>query len=90
MPRLKRKWMEPVVKTAPTPAVPVSITPAFLNIEQAAGYFGVTTWSVRRLISKGKLRSKLFGKRLLIKRTDIHALWESEPAFTGKKKEKAA
>lgn len=86
MPRLKKKWMQPVVKTAPTPAVPVSIVPGFLNVKQASDYFGVTTWSVRRLISTGKLRSKLFGKRLLIKRADIDALWESEPAYTGKKR----
>ena len=77
--------LAPLAK-APTPAVPVSITPAFLNIEQAAAYFGSTSWSIRRLIKTGKLRSKLFGKRLLIKRADVDALWESEPAYAGKKR----
>jgi len=87
MPRLKKKWLQAAVEIpAPTP---ISITPSFLNIEQAATYFGVTTWAVRRLISAGKLRSKLFGKRLLIKRTDIDALWESEAVFEGKKKKAA-
>jgi excisionase family DNA binding protein len=91
MPRQKRKYMQPApLAEAPTPAVPVSITPAFLNVKQASDYFGVTTWSVRRLISTGKLRSKLFGKRLLIKRVDLDSLWESEPAFTGMKRKKAA
>jgi len=90
MPRVKKKWMQPVVKTAPTPAVPVSVTPAFLNLKQASDYFGITTWSIRRLIKTGKLRSKLFGKRLLVKRADIDSLWESEAVFTGMKRKKAA
>jgi len=86
MPRLKKKWMQTIVKAAPTPVVPVSITPAFLNVKQASDYFGVTTWTIRRLISTGKLRSKLFGKRLLMKRADIDALWENEAVFEGKKR----
>jgi excisionase family DNA binding protein len=90
MPRLKKKWLQSALTEKITVVPETKITPAFLNIEQAAQYFGVTTWTIRRLITTGNLRSKLFGKRLLIKRTDIDALWESEPAFTGMKRKKAA
>ncbi len=82
MPRLKKKWMQPVVE-ATTPA-PVAIAPAFLNIEQAATYFGVTTWTIRRLVSTGKLAAKQIGKRFTIKRTDLDRLWESEKAVAPK------
>jgi len=86
MPRLKKKWLQPALTEKLTVVHETKITPAFLNIEQAAQYFGVTTWTIRRLITTGKLLSKLFGKRLLIKRTDIDALWESDAVFTGKKR----
>ena len=80
MPRTKNKWLQP----APAEKLPVSsetkITPAFLNIEQAASYFGVTTWTIRRLISSKKLAAKQFGKRFIIKRNDIDALWDKAEA----------
>ncbi len=56
------------------------IAPAFLNIEQAAQYFGVTTWTIRRLISSKELAAKQFGKRFIIKRSDIDALWDKAEA----------
>ena len=78
MPPLKKKWRQPVEISAPSvPAVPFT-PPTFLSVEQAATDFGVTTWTIRRLISAGRLKAKRFGKRFTIKRADLHALWESE------------
>jgi excisionase family DNA binding protein len=82
---IKKKWMQPVVEAA-VPVPSISITPAFLNVEQAAGYFGVTTWTIRRLISTGKLVAKQIGKRFIVKRSDLDVLWENEAVFGGKKK----
>ncbi len=75
MPRLKKKWLQPAAPVTKSAVPEVKINPEYLNIEQAASYFGVTTWTIRRLISSGKLRAKQFGKRFIIKRSDIDALW---------------
>jgi excisionase family DNA binding protein len=81
MPRLKKKWTSAV--SAPV-VPPVSVTPAFLGVEQAAVYLSVTTWTVRRLI-KTRLAAKKIGRRLIVKRADLDLLWESEPVFAGKR-----
>ena len=77
--------MQPAVKAVPT-ATPAPIMPAFLSVEHEAGaYLGVTEWTIRRLIKTGKLVAKKVGRRLIVKRADLDALWESEPVFTGMK-----
>jgi excisionase family DNA binding protein len=59
----------------------------FLSVEHEAGaYLGVTEWTIRRLIKSEKLVAKRIGRRLIVKRADLAALWESEPVFAGKKK----
>jgi excisionase family DNA binding protein len=56
------------------------------SVEHDAGkYLGVTEWTIRRLIKTGKLVSKKIGRRLIVKRADLDALWEGEPTFAGKK-----
>jgi excisionase family DNA binding protein len=58
------------------------ITPAFLNIQQAASYFGVTTWTIRRLIENKELACAKIGKRFIIKREDLDEdldnVWEKK------------
>jgi len=76
MPRLKKKYMQPAVQAVPTPTS-VPFTPAFLSVEHEAGaYLGVTEWTIRRLIKSGKLTAKKIGRRLIVKRADLDALWE--------------
>lgn len=83
MPRLKKKYQqsarEQAVRESPASAS-ISIAPAFLSVEQAATYFAVTTWTIRRLISTGKLTAKQIGKRFIIRRADLDALWVNEKA----------
>jgi hypothetical protein len=33
-----------------------------------------------------KIMAKRIGRRLIVKRADLDALWDSEPAFAGKQK----
>jgi len=59
MPRLKKKWMTlpatfPVI--APAPPAPCK---DFMNLKEAAAYFGVSYWSIRGLIAKGFINAKL-------------------------------
>jgi excisionase family DNA binding protein len=91
MPVLKKKWRTPA-PVAPALAPSISITPAFLSVEHEAGkYLGVSEWTIRRLIKLGKLPAKKIGRRLIVKRSDLDAVWECEPVFSsGKKKTKAA
>jgi excisionase family DNA binding protein len=85
MPRLKKKWTQSANIVLPPP-IPVFVPPAFLSVEHEAGmYLGVTEWTIRRLIKTGKLAAKKIGRRLIVKRADLDALWESEPTFVGKK-----
>jgi excisionase family DNA binding protein len=85
MPRLKKKYTQPP-EIVPVIA-PVSVIPIFLSVEHEAGkYLGVTEWTIRRLIKTKKLVAKRIGRRLIVKRADLDALWESEPVFAGKKK----
>lgn len=85
MPRLKKKYTQHL-QVVPAPAIAVSVLPTFLSVEHEAGaYLGVTEWTIRRLIKSGKLTAKKIGRRLIVKRGDLDALWESEPSFTGKK-----
>jgi len=79
MPRLKKKWIQPTSITEKLPAVSeTKIVPAFLNIEQAALYFGVTTWTIRRLIDNKELACAKIGKRFIVKREDLDNIWEKK------------
>jgi len=79
MPRLKEKWIQPTPITEKFPAVPEkNITPAFLNIQQAALYFGATTWTIRRWIDNKELACAKIGKRFIVKREDIDNIWEKK------------
>jgi len=79
MPRLKKKWIQPTPITEKLPAVPEkNITPACLNIQQAALYLGVTTWTIRRLIDNKELSCAKIGKRFIVKREDLDNIWEKK------------
>ena len=79
MPRLKKKWIQPTPITEKLPAVhEENITPAFLNIQQAALYLGVTTWTIRRLIDNKELSCAKIGNRFIVKREDLDMVWESK------------
>jgi excisionase family DNA binding protein len=78
MPRPKKKYQNPVI-VFPAPQSQQSqhdITPRYLNIYQAAQYCGITTWSVRRLISSGELKAAKMGRRLTVDRFQIDELWQ--------------
>jgi|HubBroStandDraft_6_1064221.scaffolds.fasta_scaffold345137_2 excisionase family DNA binding protein len=85
MPRLKKKYTQPA-EIVPIIAS-VSVAPVFLSVEHEAGnYLGVTEWTIRRLIKTKNLVAKKIGRRLIVKRADLDALWDNEPAFAGKEK----
>ncbi|MFC7581575.1 helix-turn-helix domain-containing protein [Schaalia naturae] len=43
----------------------------FLSVDEAAAIFGVSSKTVRRMISRGELRAKKFGTLIRISRTDL-------------------
>ncbi len=78
MPRLKKKWMSLPI------TVPVSPPPApckdFMNLKEAAAYFGVSVWSIRGLIAKGFITAKRIGKYDVVRRADLANYWEKAAA----------
>ncbi len=75
MARLKSKYPTP---PAPVAVAPVSPTPCkdFMNLKEAARYFGVSIWSVRGLIAKGFIKAKRIGKYDVVRRMDLAEYWE--------------
>jgi excisionase family DNA binding protein len=50
------------------------------HFEQAASYFGVTTWTIRRLIENKELACAKIGKPFIVKREDLATVWEKKAA----------
>ena len=76
MPRLKKKWMSPPVTipvVTPAPATPCK---DFMNLKEAAAYFGVSVWSIRGLIAKGFIKAKRIGKYDVVRRADLAEYWQ--------------
>jgi excisionase family DNA binding protein len=77
MPRLKKKWMSPPARLA---VVPIPVPPApgkdFMNLKEAAAYFGVSVWSVRGLIAKGFITAKRIGKYDVVSRAELAEYWQ--------------
>jgi excisionase family DNA binding protein len=60
----------------PTKKMPVSVPapgPRMLNVRAAAEYLGATVWFVRTIAWEKKIRSVIFGNRLLFDRADLDA-----------------
>jgi excisionase family DNA binding protein len=47
------------------------VQPRLLNVKQAAAYLGATVWFVRTIAWEKKVRSVMFGNRLLFDRADL-------------------
>jgi len=76
MPRLKKKSMSlPVTVPVVTP-VPTAPCKDFMNLKEAATYFGVSIWSIRGLIEKGLIVAKRIGKYDVVRRADLVEHWE--------------
>jgi hypothetical protein len=65
-----------------SPPVAVPVVPAppapckdFMNLKEAAAYFGVSIWSVRGLIAKGFIKAKRIGKYDVVRRVDLAEYW---------------
>jgi excisionase family DNA binding protein len=78
MPRLKKKYIQPI--SVPVPAPAPAVTPEYLDVEQAAVYLSATITSARRWLKKQKLRSLKIGKRFTYKRADIDSAWKHAAA----------
>jgi excisionase family DNA binding protein len=59
-------------------AEPVAISTRleYLNLKQAAEFFGVSIWTIRGLIESKRLVAKRIGKYFVVRRVDIDACWE--------------
>jgi len=75
MARLKPKY--------PTPPAPIAVavippTPCkdFMNLKEAAAYYGVKVSTIRGLIAKGFIKAKRIGKYDVVRRTDLAEYWE--------------
>ena len=80
MPRLRKKWMSlPVTVPVVTP-VPSTPCKDFMNLKEAAAYYGVSVWSIRGLIAKGFITAKRIGKYDVVRRVDLAAYWEKAAA----------
>jgi excisionase family DNA binding protein len=75
MPRLKKKWMSPPATVSVVPAPPAPCKD-FMNLKEAAAYFGVSVWSVLGLVAKGFIKAKRIGKYDVVRRTDLAEYWE--------------
>jgi excisionase family DNA binding protein len=67
--------LAPVTIPVVTPASP---TPCkdFMNLKEAAAYFGVSVWSIRGLIAKGFIKAKRIGKYDVVRRVDLTEYWQ--------------
>jgi excisionase family DNA binding protein len=70
----KKKYTQAPVVTLPVEK-PVVITPAYLDVKQAAVYLSTTQTSARRWLKNQKLRCVKIGKRFTYKTSDIDSVW---------------
>jgi excisionase family DNA binding protein len=49
----------------------------FLSIKEVSKLLGASRWTISTMIKDGKLRSARFGKRVIIRRTDIEKVFNS-------------
>lgn len=63
--------------TAIVPSVPCK---DFMNLKEAAAYFGVSVWSIRGLIAKGFITAKRIGKYDIVRRVDLAEYWQKAAA----------
>jgi len=74
MPRLKKKYMTvPALVAVAAPLVPCK---DFMNLKEAAAYFGVSVWSIRGLIAKGFIKAKRIGKYDVVSRAELVEYWQ--------------
>jgi excisionase family DNA binding protein len=79
MPRLKKKYPTPPASIA-VAMVPPAPCKDFMNVKEAAVYFGVSVWSIRGLIAKGFIKAKRIGKYDVVRRIDLAEYWEKAAA----------
>jgi excisionase family DNA binding protein len=62
------------------PATVSVVSPApckdFMNLKEAAAYFGVSVWSIRGLIAKGFIGAKRMRKYDIVRREELSEYWE--------------
>jgi excisionase family DNA binding protein len=80
--------IKPIVKEAVREALGVteraarqgtSTDKAFLTVKQAAEHSGLGSSTIRLLIRRRQLGARKVGRRVLIKRSDLECLLESQP-----------
>jgi putative molybdopterin biosynthesis protein len=54
-----------------------------LNVEEAAGYLGITSWTVRRLVWRGELPSVPVGRCVRIDRKDLDDFIQRQKSRNG-------
>lgn len=50
----------------------------FLNIAETTELLGVSRWTIQRMIKRGELKAKKFGRRVIIARKDIDKMFSEE------------
>jgi len=80
MPRLKKKWMCPPITVPVVTPIPPAPCKDFMNLKEAAAYYGVSVWSIRGLIAKGFIKAKRIGKYDVVRRADLGEHWEKAAA----------
>jgi Helix-turn-helix domain len=63
-----------------TPVAPSAPCKDFMNLKEAAAYFGVSIWSIRGLIAKGFIAAKRIGKYDVVRRADLVEHWQKAVA----------
>jgi excisionase family DNA binding protein len=71
----KRSLVSDLDTVPVVPAVPAPCKD-FMNLKEAAAYFGVSIWSVRGLIASGFIRAKRIGKYDIVSRAELAEYWQ--------------
>jgi excisionase family DNA binding protein len=74
------KAKAPVAATHAPVVTVAAITPAYLDIKQAALFLGPTTGTISRLIENKDLVCAKIGKRFIVKREDLDMIWGKKAA----------
>ena len=65
------------IETAKSVSIPIAVIQAkdFLRVEEVCGLLGISRSTVNRAIKENRLKAVRFGKRIVIKRTEIDSLF---------------
>ena len=64
-----------LVKRESTPTPTSLNSKGFLSISDASQLIGVSRWTIQRMVKKGQLKAVPFGRKHIIKRTQIEKLF---------------